>query len=435
MTTQTLPTDPVPDDARQYGDSYLKFLADSPTSYHAAAQSTAILEQSGFTQIDRTRVWPTQPGRYFLVRGGALLAWIQGAKTSGFAVVAAHTDSPALKIKPRPQRDAGDGFGQLMVQVYGGALHNTWVDRELLVAGMVEDWSGTRSLVRTAPIAFIPQLAPHLDREINQKGLVLDPQRHLQPVWLVDRDKDFTEFIAHEAGLAGADQIASSELFLTTAQPPNAFGIDGQFLMGARQDNLSSTFAALQALCGLGGTRTEDGPTPVMALFDHEEIGSGSPTGASGPLLEEVLERIASAQGADREQFWQMRGRSTILSVDAAHSLNPAYPAAHDPTNRPVLGRGPVLKVDANQSYSTSLDGVAAWRRACRKADVPNQVFASHSSKRPGSTVGPLLSTRTGIDTVDVGIPLLSMHSTRETSHVLDGFYLSGAINAFWQVC
>lgn len=420
----------------QYAGDYLDYLQASPTSYHAVDQAAQILEEEGFGQIDPRKPWPSAPGRYFLIREGALVAWIQSTRTSGFSIVAAHTDSPALKLKPLPQRRTADGFEQLMVEVYGGALHNSWVDRELIVAGAISDWEGRRILVRTAPLAFIPQLAPHLDREINQKGLVLDPQAHLQPLWLVDDDRKIMDLVAAEAGLSSADQVAASELFLTPAQAPERCGVDGQFLMGGRQDNLSSTYAALMALLAKAHsnpTPTGEGPMPILALFDHEEVGSGSTTGARGPLLDEVLERIAAAQGCGLEQSWQLRERSTILSADAAHSVNPAFADKHEPLARPVLGRGPVLKVDAGQSYATSLGAVATWRKACRRAGVPNQVFVSHSSKRAGSTVGPLLATRSGIDTVDVGIPLLSMHSTRETSHVLDSVWLSHAIEAYWE--
>lgn len=414
---------------------YVDFLVSSPTSYHAADQGAALLAEVGFTEVERTGQWPSAPGAYFLVQDGALIAWRQFTGAKGFAVAAAHTDSPALKLKPVPNKATADGWGQLMVEIYGGPLNNSWLDRELILAGAVQDWEGNRRLIRTEPIAFIPQLAPHLDRQVNTTGLVLDPQTHMQPVWTIGHSRDVMELVAAEAGFEGPQEIAASELFLVPAQEPAIFGVDNQFLMSSRQDNLSSSFVGLDALTQVvayegdyPGTRI-----PVLALFDHEEIGSGTPTGARGPLLEEVLERISWAAGLTGEEHAQMLAATTLLSTDAAHSVNPAYPDKHGPDTRPIMGSGPALKMDADQSYATSLTGVATWRAACRAAGIPNQVFVSHSSMRAGSTVGPLLATRLGVETVDVGIPILSMHSTRETSHVMDLFYLREAMEAYWR--
>lgn len=428
-----LPTDSVD----KYISDYTEYLEASPTSYHAVDQGAQFLEEAGFVEVDASAAWPTGAGRYFLVRDGALVAWIQKPNARGFALAAGHTDSPALKLKPLPQRSTPDGFGQLMVEVYGGPLNNSWLDRELLLAGAVVNWAGDRRLIRTKPIAFIPQLAPHLGREVNKDGLVLDPQKHMQPIWLVDDDRDVMELVAENAGFESAGDIAASELFLVPAQPPQLFGVDDQFLMAYGHDNLSSAFAGLYALATLG-EQTGSSPwsgdrMPVLALFDHEEIGSGTPTGARGPLLLEVIERISSALGNNLDQDWQLRNESTLLSVDAAHSVNPAYDDKHGPNTRPVLGRGPALKLDADQRYATSLGGVSTWRKACREAGVPSQVFVSHSSLRAGSTVGPLSATRLGVDTVDVGIPILAMHSTRETCHVLDPVYLNLAMQAYWK--
>lgn len=422
--------------AAELAADYLDFLASSPTAYHAADQGAALLVDAGFTEVERASSWPSAPGSYFLVQDGALIAWAQSPKARGFAIVAAHTDSPSLKLKPVPNQTTADGWGQLMVEIYGGPLNNSWLDRELILAGSVQDWEGNRRLIRTPPIAFIPQLAPHLDRQVNTTGLILDPQKHMQPVWTVGQSRDVMELVAEEAGFGGPREIAASELFLVPAQEPAIFGVDNQFLMSSRQDNLSSSFVGLDALARIvaNGAEAGDARIPVLALFDHEEIGSGTPTGARGPLLEEVLERISWAAGLNSEEHAQMLASTTLLSTDAAHSVNPAYPDKHGPETRPVMGGGPALKMDADQSYATSLTGVATWRAACRKAGIPNQVFVSHSSMRAGSTVGPLLATRLGVETVDVGIPILSMHSTRETSHVMDLFYLRKAMEAYWGV-
>ena len=426
---------------REYAQEYADFLYSSPTSYHCADQAGQMLAEGGFVEVDRREDWPTEPGRYFVVEDGALVAWVQFEGALGFVLTATHTDSPALKLKPLPQKTSSDGWGQIMVETYGGPLNNSWLDRTLRLAGAVVDWDGNRRLVCSDAIAFLPQLAPHLGREVNTKGLVLDPQKNMQPVWTIGDDRDLMGLVAQMAGFESAEEIAASELFLVPAQPPEIFGVDDQFLMSGRQDNLSSVFAGLHALTSITGSGGEElldrdawagGRIPVLALFDHEEVGSGTPTGARGPLLEEVMRRICLATGIYGDGRDQTRANSVLLSADAAHSVNPGYEDKHGPKERPVMGGGPVLKVDADQSYATSLEGVATWRKACRNADVPSQVFVSHSSMRPGSTVGPLLATRLGIQTVDVGIPILAMHSTRETCHVLDPVYLARAIAAFW---
>ena len=441
-TTSSQPTfTPESTSVREFAQEYADFLYASPTSYHCVDQGAQMLNEAGFREVDRSKQWPTEPGRYFLIEDGALVAWVQFEGAKGFGITATHTDSPALKLKPLPQKTTGDGWGQIMVETYGGPLNNSWLDRTLRLAGAVVDWDANMRLVCSDAIAFLPQLAPHLGREVNTKGLVLDPQKNMQPVWTVGEDRDLMGLVAKMAGFKSAEEIAASELFLVPAQPPEIFGVDDQFLMSGRQDNLSSVFAGLHALTSIAGSGGEDlhdkeswtgGRIPVLALFDHEEIGSGTPTGARGPLLEEVMRRICLSTGIEGDAQDQARARSFLLSADAAHSVNPGYEDKHGPKERPVMGKGPVLKVDADQSYATSLEGVATWRKACRDAEVPSQVFVSHSSMRPGSTVGPLLATRLGIPTVDVGIPILAMHSTRETSHVLDPVYLAGAIAAFW---
>lgn len=432
-------TDPQ---VRAFTRDYLDFLSDSPTAFHAGAQAAERLEEVGFQAVDPTAQWPKAPGPYFLKTAGAVIAWVQFPGAQGFSLVAAHTDSPGLKLKPIAHHHTRDGWGQLLVETYGGLLYNSWLDRELRVAGAVRDRNGATHLITTGPVAWIPQLAPHLGREVNSSGLVLDPQRHLQPVWTIDEpDRDILEEVAHLIGLDSRDDLLASELFLTPAQEPGLFGLDHQFVAGARQDNLSSCFAGITALAqawdqaaftGKDGGIWPSQRMPVLALFDHEEIGSGTPTGARGPLLATVLRRVARAMGANGDQFEQMMACTVLISADAAHSVNPSYEEKHDPQSRPVLGRGPVLKVDADQRYVTSLDGIAVWREACDASTIPSQVFVSHSSLRAGSTVGPMLATQLGIPAVDVGVPLLSMHSTREMTHVVDPYLLAQAMTAYW---
>ncbi len=428
------------DTTESFASAYLDYLSKSPSPYHAVDTAAITLESSGYTRVFRTNPWPAEPGKYFFTEQGALFAWItpgteavRGA-TPSFAIVGAHSDSPSLKLKPTPQRTSPDGWGQLMVEVYGGPLYNSWLDRELLLAGQIVDREGLTHLVRTDPIARVSQLAPHLDRSVNAEGVRLDAQQHMQPVWTVDDPKaKILDLVAEAAGLEGQDAIAAFDLFLYPSQPGERFGSKKQFVAAARQDNLSSTFAGLHAFAGLEPDELSDpARIPVFVVFDHEEVGSASATGARGPLLRSSLRRIAGALGLGEEEFEQMLARSSVVSADASHSVHPAYPGKHDPDTRPMMGRGPILKVDADQNYATSAPGSAMWESICQRAGFESQHFVSESSMRSGSTIGPAISIALGITTIDVGIPLLSMHSAREMSHVEDTPMLSRALGVYW---
>lgn len=438
--TQT-PTVPKPTDPKveAFTDLYADYLVQSPTSYHAVQEASSQLVDAGFIEVDLRDRLPAIPGGYFTRKGGALLAWVlPDDAPEGFAIVAAHTDSPALKLKPTPQRTSSDGWGQLLVEVYGGPLYNSWLDRELLLAGTVMDKTGAIHLVETDPIARIPQLAPHLDRTQNSEGVVLDAQKHLQPVWFVGEEQDVLDLVADGAGI-DTENILSYELFLVPAQEPSRFGVSEEFLAAARQDNLSSTYAGLTALIRAYETYEASGwPTPllpVFAAFDHEEVGSASATGARSDLLPSLLRRLAElTHGTDspEDSYGRMIAASTLISADAGHSVHPNYAAKIDPDTRPVMGAGPILKVDADQRYATSAESIGLWELACQKANVPTQAYVTESSMRSGSTIGPALSTALGVTTADVGIALLSMHSTREMSHVADTYLLSEALEGYW---
>lgn len=421
-----------------YTQAYFDFLASSPSPYHAAQQTGDILKAAGFTEVTQDEAWPSAPGGYFFTDQGTLLAWVlpSGPESCppSFAIVGAHFDSPSLKLKPTASRRTADGFGELLVEVYGGPLLNSWLDRELLIAGQLVDKDGKRHLVTTPPIARIPQLAVHLDRTVNARGLVLDPQQHMQPIWTVDEpDAEIMELVANCADL-DADDIVATDLFLYPSQGPAIFGSRGQFIAAGRQDNLSSAFAAANALAAVS-TESLSCPAriPVLAIFDHEEVGSRTATGAAGALLPRALERIARLVGRSDEEFERMLARSSVVSSDASHSVHPAYPKLHDPDTRPVLGRGPVLKLDADQNYATNAVSAALWEEACDKAGVETQYFVSESSLRSGSTIGPALAAGLGVPVVDVGIPLLSMHSTREMSHVDDTPLLGQVMEEYWR--
>ncbi|MFP5486716.1 MAG: M18 family aminopeptidase, partial [Acidimicrobiia bacterium] len=380
---------------------------------------------AGFVEVADADTWDDLPAAGYVVRDGGVVAWRtpSGATpTTAFRLVGAHTDSPCLRVKPNPD-SAAFGWQQLNVEVYGGVLNNSWLDRDLGIAGRLTLADGSSSLVEVArPIARVPQLAIHLDRGVND-GLKLDPQQHLQPVWGIASAGGFARWIAAEAGV---DVPTYWELCLFDVQPAAVLGHDGSLLASGRLDNLVSCWAAIDALVGADPVDE----IAVMVLNDHEEVGSSSTTGAGGPLLERVLERHVLARRGSRDDLLRALAASSCVSADNAHAIHPNYPERHDPGHLPLVNAGPAIKVNSNQRYATSSTTAAAFRRACEAAGVPHQVFVSRNNMPCGSTIGPITATRLGIDTVDVGVPQLSMHSARELCGTADPVSLARALRA-----
>lgn len=410
-------------------DDLARFVIDSPTSYHAAASLAGRLNAAGFKAQSETSPFPTRGGRYFVKRHGAVVAWVQPdaiEPADGFRIVGTHTDSPGFKVKPDEQF-SGSGWSQIAVEIYGGPLLNSWLDRELGIAGRIVTADGHAHLVKSGPIARIPQLAIHLMRDAND-GLKLDRQTHTQPVLAVDPSEQLVPHLCSLVGIS-QDDVAMHDLFTYVCEPPSRFGLEAEFFASPRLDNLSSTHAGLTALVDLPAVGSG---IAMLAAFDHEEVGSATSSGAQGPLLEAVLERIADRAGLSRDQYRAMLAASSCVSADAGHLVHPNYPGHHDPRVQPLPNRGPLVKINANQRYVT--DGVsgATWLRACAAAGVPTQSFVSNNAMPCGSTIGPITAARLGIDTVDVGIGLLSMHSAREMCGVEDPHYLARGLQSFW---
>jgi aspartyl aminopeptidase len=422
----------MPQPTAEYVSDFAAFIEASPSSYHAAHEVARRLEAAGFERLDERAEWPTGPGGRVVVRDGAVIAWVQpseaGARTP-FRILGAHTDSPGFKLKPNPSSE-GAGLSQANVEVYGGPLLNSWLDRELELAGRLVTVDGAEHLVRTGPMLRIPQLAVHLDREAN-KGLTLDRQRHVQPIWAAGEPGDILAVLAERAGIAVAD-LAGYDVLTAPTTAPERFGRDDVFFAASRMDNLTSVYAGLVALLAAHAGEADASHISVLAAFDHEELGSESRSGAAGPFLEDVLARVASGLGATPDDRRRAFAESWLLSSDAGHAVHPNYPEKHDPVNRPVLGGGPLLKLNANQRYATDAVGSALWARACRAAGVATQPFVSNNTVPCGSTIGPISATRLGIRTVDVGVPLLSMHSARELAHVDDLAALGAAVESFF---
>ena len=416
------------------------YVSASPSSFHAVNEAARRLTDAGFARLDEREPWEAGAGSFFVIRDGALVAWVvpEGAgPTTGFNIVGAHTDSPSFKLKPKPTTGAF-GWLQAGVEVYGGPLLNSWLDRELQLAGRLVLRDGTEHLTATGPMLRFPQLAIHLDRAANE-GLVLDKQRHMNPVFGLGSPggSDVLAVLASHVQGATVDpaEIGGYDVVLADTQAPAVFGGEGEFFASGRLDNLSSTHAGLAALIAHAGSLLAfpDAPIAVLAAFDHEEIGSNSRSGACGPFLEDVLVRISDGLGATAGQRRQAMSASFCVSADAGHAVHPNYPERHDPANHPVLNGGPLLKINANQRYATDAPGAAFWARLCLESGVPYQEFVSNNVMPCGSTIGPLTATRLGIRTVDVGIPLLSMHSAREMCGVEDPAHLAAVAELFFR--
>jgi aspartyl aminopeptidase len=392
------------------------------------------LEKAGFRQVAETDAWEGTSGGKYVLRGGAIIAWYvpEGAEPhTPFRIIGAHTDSPNLRVKPLPDTGA-HGWRQVAVEIYGGPLLNSWLDRDLGLAGRLSLRNGSTRLVNIdRALLRVPQLAIHLDRSVND-GLKLDKQRHLQPVWgLGDtREGDLIGFLEEESGLP-AGEVTGWDLMTHSIERPSYLGRDEELLAGPRMDNLLSVHAATAALAAVATADAGLQYIPVLAAFDHEENGSQSDTGADGPLLGSVLERSVFARGGSYEDRARAFAGTVCLSCDTGHAVHPNYAERHDPTHHPRANGGPILKVNVNNRYATDGSGRAVFAAACEKAGVPFQSFVSNNSMPCGTTIGPITAARHGIRTVDIGVAILSMHSARELCGADDPFLLTNALVAF----
>ena len=420
---------------RAHTDDLISFVAASPSPYHAVASAAERLEKAGFRQVRESDAWEGGSGGRYVLRGGAIIAWYvpEGAgPATPFRIIGAHTDSPNLRVKPLPDSRT-QGWRQIAVEIYGGPLLNSWLDRDLGIAGRLALRGGATRLVNVdRPLLRVRQLAIHLDRQVNE-GMKLDRQTHLQPVWGLESDSegDLIGFLAEEAGL-DADDVVGWDLMTHDVQPPAYLGRERELLAAPRLDNLLSVHAATAALASVAGA---DLPyIPVLAAFDHEENGSQADTGAQGPLLGTVLERSVHSRGGGFEDRARALAGTVCLSSDTGHAVHPNYAERHDPGHRPLPNAGPILKVNVNQRYATDGVGRGVFTAACEAAGVPWQSFVSNNAMPCGTTIGPITAARYGITTVDVGIAMLSMHSARELCGARDPYLLASALRAFLEL-
>lgn len=401
--------------------SLLEWLDACPTPFHVVGRAASVLDAAGFTSVNRLA--GELPRKGYVIRDGSIAAWSRGASGARFRVVGGHTDSPNLRVHPNPDMSAA-GWSQLGIEIYGGILLNSWLDRDLGIAGRVVGRDGrvTEFCDRSA-LARVPQLAVHLDREVNERGVQLDRQSHMMPVWATTT-MNFREWLESTSGVR---DIVAFDAHLFDVSPASILGADGSLIASGRLDNQLSCWAATTALAA-----HEPGEhTAVMVLNDHEEVGSDSATGASGPLLESVLTAVCEADGLGASARHDVFARSFCLSADNAHAVHPNYQERHEPRHAPVINRGPALKLNGNQRYATSARGAALVRTLADAHGVPLQTFVTRNNMPCGSTIGPITATRLGIDCIDVGVPQLSMHSARELCGAEDPARLVTLISAF----
>lgn len=423
----------------------LQFLQQSPTPFHAVANMAAALEAAGFKRLESTDSWSLeQNARYYVTRNdSAIIAFKTGAgdlAEAGFRIAGAHTDSPCLKIKPNADV-TNKGYAQLGVEVYGGALLHPWFDRDLSIAGRVNYQTSEGALASTLidlrdPVAIIPSLAIHLDRTANE-GRLINKQKELPPLLLqLDEDEKFSleeYLLSHlrDAGHGDAELILSHELSLYDTQAPALTGLRKQFISSARLDNLLSCFIGLEALID-----SKDDAASILVCNDHEEVGSVSASGAEGPFLKSVLQRMMEAAGDSaagaETAFDRAIQNSVLLSVDNAHGVHPNFADRHDNEHSPKLNAGPVIKINANQRYASTSQSVALLKSLCNRLGVDHQSFVMRSDMACGSTIGPITSALLGITTVDLGVASFAMHSIRECAGVADVEAMSKLLQGFY---
>jgi aspartyl aminopeptidase len=414
----------------------IDFLKAAPTPFHATASLAQRLQTAGFERLDERLSWEVEAGgRYYVTRNDSSIIAIQLGQQSpleaGLRLVGAHTDSPCLRVKPNPELHK-QGFWQLGVEVYGGALLAPWFDRDLSLAGRVtfrRDGKVESQLIdfRKA-IACIPNLAIHLNREANQ-GWAINPQTELPPILaqMASEDGgDFRALLAEQLSLEhdlNADAVLDYELSFYDTQSAAVIGLNDDFIAGARLDNLLSCYAGLQALLNAGSEQT-----CVLVCTDHEEVGSSSACGADGPMLEQVLQRLLPAG----DGFARCMQKSLLVSADNAHAVHPNYADKHDGNHGPKLNAGPVIKINSNQRYATNSETAGFFRHLCLENEVPVQSFVTRSDMGCGSTIGPITASRLGVPTVDIGLPTFAMHSIRELAGSHDLAHLVKVLSAFY---
>lgn len=431
----------ISSDAHSAAQALLDYIDVSPSPWHVVATTSAMLKANGFKCLRENEPWQFKKnGRYFVVRDGAsIIAFVLGKQPiaeAGFRMVGAHTDSPGLRIKPKATQ-SNNGIAQLGVEVYGGPILATFTDRDLSLAGRVNVKNGhgfdTHLIKFDQSVVRLPNLAIHMNREVNDKGLVLNKQTGLPLIFGLSPNHEaaqasFTKQIAQQLKLPAQD-ILTWDLNVYDTQKGSFWGMNNAFIANSQLDNLASCHAAVTALLD---TRDQE-TTAVCALFDHEEIGSESATGAGGSFMQDIIQRICSATETNEEGRLRAMANSFFISADMAHAFHPNHASAYEPCHHVMVNQGPVIKTNANQRYSTNADTAARFIQLCEQANVPYQQYAHRTDLGCGSTIGPIVASRLGVASVDVGNPMWAMHSVRESAGVADHLSMMRVLKQHFQ--
>ena len=425
----------------RYIKDLVDFMNKSVCNFWAVKTISEILEANGFSQLNPADAWTLKAGdrRYVVKNHSAIFAFVvgEGGAADGFKIISAHSDSPGFRIKPNPEMVSDGGILKLNTEVYGGPILYTWFDRPLSIAGRVmlrsnDVLNPVTKLVKIGrPLLTIPHLAIHFNRSVNE-GNKLSKQKDMLPVIgridsMIEQEGYVLRLVANELGVDEQD-ILDCDLLLYDTTPACLVGVNDEFITSGRLDDLGMAHAAMTAFLESG----EGSMTRVMAIFDNEETGSGTKQGAASPVLANILRRIVACQGGGEEDFLRAVARSFMVSADNAHGVHPNYAEKHDPTNHPVLGDGPVIKINANCKYMTDADSAAVFKAVCDKAGVPCQYFVNHSDSAGGSTLGNILTSQLDLRGVDMGSAMWAMHSVRETCSTDDHVYVIKAFTEFY---
>ena len=426
--------------SKEFAQDLIEFLHKGASSYQAVELMAEELKAAGYREIKGETNWTLKEGDkiYYIKNGSSIFAVDLGEGTfeNGFRLIGSHSDSPSFRIKPNSEMRC-EGFVKLNTEVYGGPILNTWFDRPLSVAGRVALKSDDimapvlRNINIARPILYIPNPAIHMNRDVN-KGVELNKQTQVLPIIALEEtpgeEKLFLNLIAKELDVQAKD-ILDFELYLYETAKGEIIGLNEEFISSKRMDNLAMAHASLKAL-----TETQGRGIRVAAVYDNEEVGSKTKQGAGSPTLANLLERIVLALGGSRADYLETLEKSFLISADLAHAVHPNFAEFADPTNRPKINQGPVIKIAANQSYTSDAQSTAVFKSICEKAGVPCQVFVNRSDKSGGSTIGPISSSMLPIRSVDIGTPILGMHSIREFGGVDDHNFVYQAFKVFYSL-
>ncbi|TCS83708.1 M18 family aminopeptidase [Tepidibacillus fermentans] len=428
---------------RELALDLIHFIDHSPTAFHVVANIKQQLNQKGFKELDFGQRWNLQKGeKYYVTKNdSAIIAFIVGTgevEEEGFKIVAAHTDSPTFRIKPNPEMTA-ENYLKLNTEIYGGPILNTWLDRPLSLAGRVMVKGDHPLNPKTMfvnierPLLVIPNVAIHMNRKVNE-GIQLNPQIDLLPIIglineTFEKDRFLHKLLGKELNIS-EDEIIDFDLFLYDTTKGTLVGLNEELISIGRLDNLAMVHAEITAIADAKVTKA----TNVMVCFDNEEIGSRTKQGANAPMLANVLERIVLSLGKEREDYFRALAKSFMISADMAHAVHPNHPEKYDPVNKPKMNGGPVIKINANQNYTTDADSNAVYEQLCKENGIPVQKFVNRSDERGGSTIGPISSTQVDIRSIDIGTPMLAMHSIRELAGIKDHLYVVQSFDAFYRL-